>query len=1316
VKKFFVIIIFCSLFVKNTFAQTIDWVKTFGTEQMDYFKFSKSNQNRLLINFISGDILLQKPAKMKFGNDSLYSQQDFANWQVQLDNDCNYKHGMQLFEPSTNNVSTVIDDFNNSYLLFSIYSDSIRIVGSNIWFKKPSGCINSLILVKVDSIGKVLWYKNWENLEENLKGSFSINKDNLLFHATTLGPSKIGNFISNIANQSVIVNLDTIGNFKTIISLENSQSQNQTLSTLKDFHWQDSSIVFFAITNDTLLKFRNTTLRFPYSNFQLLKFRVNLTNISDFEITPLTSQNNKGNLTINRSLQLGIDKYVIAGCIFDSISISGVGTIFSNRVKSFIAIVNKGMIIRYKVYHDLNLSNNNSSGCFYEICKVGNYFITGGMLSGNYKILDSVSTNLNGGYWFCKYDSLLNELWYLRTSDTSSVLNSAIAYFESTQSIFLIGDFTYRNYLGNKLLNSVANSRDLYIAKINDYSISSRGVSSGPYCAGDTISIPYTKDGRFNSNNEFIAELSDENGDFSGGHRQLGRILSNKDSVIKGTLPLFDVVSSGQYRIRIISTSPVVQSYYRYDPLRLLIYSKDTANAGNDTMICYGSGTTLLTSGGSRWRWSPGDMVEDSNARVTSTLPIYDSIRFRIIISDSSGCGKTDTAYKWVYPYRELKVLNQDTIVCRTKAFLSFLASGGVPLLKPYSYKWLDTTFRLLSTSGQLEINDSTSQKLILILGDGCSQSEDTSIIKVGRYGHLTIIEPIDTIYCKSVPLNLIVKAEGGTGNFNFTWKDSTGSVISSGDSVTVNRFGRFQYGVRVSDGCSSHEDSIILNVTINEPLTFVLPDDTTICYGSKASVHPSVKSGIKLGSYIFASDKDSSIGEFFEKSLKTSTTMRVSGMNVCNEITSDSVKITVLEALGTDGNKDTLLCQGQPYRLRLTPKGGMNPLVTWLDSNDKVVKSGSNIDTIFTPFHKQNIRMITWDNCSVPVDTSKMVIRIREPLLVDVMHYPYCFKDTVLLEARISGGDSTRYFTRWLKDGKEIGWDTTLIYSSNNRINTLVLKVEDFCSVPKSDTIEIRPIALAGIRVNNPIQCIGNNYFEFTYPFDSLKKNIHYLDISLPSGSENKINIGKWSLVMNDTGIFKVSLKVVSNDNQCVDSSQTFIDVRPFPKINVRWQRTTDTYDRSRWRFAASSSNQMESYTWYIDQFSPQVEDTVYQEFDYEGKIKIRVIGKDNLGCTEDSTFYFDMVHRLKFYIPNAISSNGDGLNESFYIPGAEYMVEYHLRIFNRWGEKVFDSTNPDEHFFPEFKSSNLYAYTLTIFDIYNERHIIKGTFEVIK
>ncbi len=70
-------------------------------------------------------------------------------------------------------------------------------------------------------------------------------------------------------------------------------------------------------------------------------------------------------------------------------------------------------------------------------------------------------------------------------------------------------------------------------------------------------------------------------------------------------------------------------------------------------------------------------------------------------------------------------------------------------------------------------------------------------------------------------------------------------------------------------------------------------------------------------------------------------------------------------------------------------------------------------------------------------------------------------------------------------------------------------------------------------------------------------------------------------------------------------------------------------------------------------------------------------VEGTDEIGCKGYDTVFLKVYKGPAYYIPNAFSPNGDGLNDIFRpIPvGIEY-TEF-FRIFNRWGKLIHESNN---------------------------------------
>ncbi|MFN8166203.1 MAG: gliding motility-associated C-terminal domain-containing protein [Bacteroidia bacterium] len=54
----------------------------------------------------------------------------------------------------------------------------------------------------------------------------------------------------------------------------------------------------------------------------------------------------------------------------------------------------------------------------------------------------------------------------------------------------------------------------------------------------------------------------------------------------------------------------------------------------------------------------------------------------------------------------------------------------------------------------------------------------------------------------------------------------------------------------------------------------------------------------------------------------------------------------------------------------------------------------------------------------------------------------------------------------------------------------------------------------------------------------------------------------------------------------------------------------------------------------------------------------------------------YAEVIPPVSIYIPSAFTPNGDGINDAFFVKG-EGIRDFHLYIYNRWGEVIFESTN---------------------------------------
>ncbi|MEX1001282.1 MAG: gliding motility-associated C-terminal domain-containing protein, partial [Crocinitomicaceae bacterium] len=83
----------------------------------------------------------------------------------------------------------------------------------------------------------------------------------------------------------------------------------------------------------------------------------------------------------------------------------------------------------------------------------------------------------------------------------------------------------------------------------------------------------------------------------------------------------------------------------------------------------------------------------------------------------------------------------------------------------------------------------------------------------------------------------------------------------------------------------------------------------------------------------------------------------------------------------------------------------------------------------------------------------------------------------------------------------------------------------------------------------------------------------------------------------------------------------------------------------------------------------------------DGEANFNVTLVAYNELGCPDTANHVITVEDILIFYVPNVFTPDGDNINNTFFpvfTAGFDY-YDYHLMIFNRWGEVVFESYNSD-------------------------------------
>ena len=80
------------------------------------------------------------------------------------------------------------------------------------------------------------------------------------------------------------------------------------------------------------------------------------------------------------------------------------------------------------------------------------------------------------------------------------------------------------------------------------------------------------------------------------------------------------------------------------------------------------------------------------------------------------------------------------------------------------------------------------------------------------------------------------------------------------------------------------------------------------------------------------------------------------------------------------------------------------------------------------------------------------------------------------------------------------------------------------------------------------------------------------------------------------------------------------------------------------------------------------------------------------------------------KLYLPNAFSPNNDGVNDRFKVLNKNEIQLIELKVFDRWGNKVFETTDPEQSWDGSYrgKSGGIAAYTYYAINICEGREIV--------
>lgn len=174
-------------------------------------------------------------------------------------------------------------------------------------------------------------------------------------------------------------------------------------------------------------------------------------------------------------------------------------------------------------------------------------------------------------------------------------------------------------------------------------------------------------------------------------------------------------------------------------------------------------------------------------------------------------------------------------------------------------------------------------------------------------------------------------------------------------------------------------------------------------------------------------------------------------------------------------------------------------------------------------------------------------------------------------------------------------------------------------------------------------------------------------------------------------------------------------------PELNwsayIHWDEGVRFYEIQRKEadgsFASMGNTLTGNDTSFVDEISDWLlrPDYCYRVIGYQDTDTVpRVVSISNEDCAPIYS---------RIFIPNAFSPNDDRLNDGFR-PFCVYIRQYHLTIYNRWGQKVFESNNPydawDGTYEGEQSENGVYVYILEALGADLQKYNLSGSFHLVR
>lgn len=643
-----------------------------------------------------------------------------------------------------------------------------------------------------------------------------------------------------------------------------------------------------------------------------------------------------------------------------------------------------------------------------------------------------------------------------------------------------------------------------------------------------------------------------------------------------------------------------------------------------------------------------------------------------------------------------------DNVICAGES-VTFTAnpSGLTQYTFSNSGNVVQTSASNTFTSNSLSSPNSIS---VVATQNGCSSPASNAIV--------TIVNPIPVVSISSSDANdticvgdniTFTATPAGFNSYEF-FVAGNSAQNSSANTFTTNALpnGASVYVVPTNNGCVGNASNAIVTTVIAAPVVTLSVDDNDVCAGEQV-VFTANPSG--YSAYNFQNNgntlQNSSSNTFVTNSLLQGNSVTVIPTNVgCVGSVSNAVAVTINPSPSVNAGSDISVCSDAPD---VTLSGFSPAGATWSGAGI------TNPNGVFSPAVSgvgifSLALAFTANGCTG-----------RDTLLATVNALPIANAGN---DASVCEGGST---TLTATGGVVYSWQPSGSLSSPSSSSTLATPaISTTYFVTVTDANNCSAVDEVVVSVNpNPIAT-------FSVLGNCASQPISITNNSTPSNAVYAWNFGDGNVSTDvqpqhsyvNAGTYTIVLTATLGS--CTASISQNVDIAAFPKADFVASPLLVVQDEEAVAFENLSLNATD-FVWNFGDGSVDNEVSPLHLYKDTGTYSVTLIATSQQGCVDTflRQLYVKVVEKSFFYIPNLFSPNGDGNNDFFQVI-AKGVARFDLRIFNRWGEQVFQSydvNQPWDGFYKgELCAPGNYAYTLKIMMVNGNSQKRKGSLFLLR